>query len=257
MCAWRRSYKIFGQVSQIMDVIYADYTFLFLTLTVPNVPAAELPSTLDHLFSSWNRFTGYKKIKKVVKGYFRALEITYNNKVDSFHPHFHVVLAVPVGYLTSRDYISRDEWLALWRKACRNESITQVDIRVCNDKGSVERRAQTKVARALSSVVAEVAKYSVKDSDYLFPNDSALTDYLVSTFTNALFHRRLAQFGGIFKDVFKALNLDDAEDDNTDLVHINNNLNPSLAWLICRYNWNIGVYNFAGSFIESPESHRR
>ena len=72
-----------------------------------------------------------------------------------------------------------------------------------------------------------------------------------------LYRKRMLSYGGLLKQKHKILNLDDAEDDNTDLVHINNNLNPSLAWLICRYKWNIGVYNFAGSFIESPESHRR
>jgi len=265
MCSWRRSYKIFGQVSQIMEHIYDDYTFLFLTLTVPNVHANELSVTLDHLFSSWNRFTGYKKIKRIMLGFFRALEITYNEEKDTFHPHFHIVLAVPHGYIKSRDYLTRNDFLSMWRKACKDESITQVDIRVCRTKrlsddfdfsmDEWQRSVHTNDARALSSVVAEISKYAVKDNDYLFPEDLQLTDYLVKTFCDALFHRRLVQFGGIFKETFRTLQLEDVENENADLIHINSKLNPALSWMICRYNWGIGAYKFARSFVESPSEH--
>ena len=251
MCSWRRSYKIFGQVSQIMEQIHGGYKFLFLTLTVPNVSKEELNSAIDHLMSSWNRFTGYKPIKKILRGYFRALEITYNKESNTFHPHFHIVLAVPLSYFSSRDYLSRDDFLELWRKATRNASITQVDIRVCKDKYSKDELNSQKF---LSSAVAEVAKYAVKSSDYLL-DDEQLTDELVEVFSSALLHRRLVQFGGIFKEVFKKLRLDDAESDDADLVHINDKLNPSLSWLICRYGWSMGAYQLIGSYVETADKH--
>lgn len=255
MCSWRRSYKIFGQVSQIMEVIGTKYKFLFLTLTVPNVSRSELNSEIDHLMSSWNRFTGYKDIKIILKGYFRALEITYNKETNTFHPHFHVVLAVPLSYGKKNDlYLKRDEFLSLWQRATRDKSITQVDIRVCKDKYSVD---ELKAQSRLSSAVAEVAKYAVKSSDYLL-EDEQLTDELVYTFSNALNHRRLTQFGGIFKEVFKKLRLDDSESENADLIHIDNNkLNPSLAWLICRYGWSMGTYKLINSFVESADKHNK
>ena len=253
MCSWRRSYKIFSQVSQIMAEIHGDYKFLFLTLTVPNVSKEELNSTIDHLMSSWNRFSGYKAIKKVLKGYFRALEITYNKETNTFHPHFHVVLAVPLSYCQGSLYITRDEFLEMWRKATRDKSITQVDIRVCKNKFSED---ELKAQNYLSSAVAEVAKYAVKSSDYLL-DDESLTDTLVEVFSSALSHRRLVQFGGIFKDVFKKLRFDDAESETADLVHINDKLNPSLAWLICRYGWSMGAYQLIGSHIETPDQHNK
>lgn len=253
MCSWRRSYKIFSQVSQIMAEIHGDYKFLFLTLTVPNVSKEELNSTIDHLMSSWNRFSGYKAIKKVLKGYFRALEITYNKETNTFHPHFHVVLAVPLSYCQGSLYITRDEFLEMWRKATRDKSITQVDIRVCKNKFSED---ELKAQNYLSSAVAEVAKYAVKSSDYLL-DDEALTDTLVEVFSSALSHRRLVQFGGIFKEVFKKLRFDDAESETADLVHINEKLNPSLAWLICRFGWSMGAYQLIGSHIETPDQHNK
>ena len=44
MCAWRRSLKVFGQVSKVMDVLCGTkkYNFLFLTLTVKNCAAENL-----------------------------------------------------------------------------------------------------------------------------------------------------------------------------------------------------------------------
>ena len=86
MCSWRRSYKIFGQVSQIMELIGHDYDFLFLTLTVPNVTASELHSKLDELNEGWHKFIKYKRIKSVLKGFFKALEITYNKVSDRSSP---------------------------------------------------------------------------------------------------------------------------------------------------------------------------
>ena len=254
MCSWRRSYKIFAQVSQIMEVIHSDYQFLFLTLTVPNVKADELNDTITRLMESWHRFVNVKAIKKIMKGYFRALEVTYNKTADTFHPHFHVVIATFKGYATSRDYINHSDFLNIWRKAYKDDSITQVDIRVARNKAT---SAMESAVADLQSVVAEIAKYSVKSSDYIFPEDTTMTDYLVRTFSAALFHRRLIQFGGIFKEIFRQLNLDDAESDDADLVNVNGNLNPELAWHIVRYEWGIGCYNHTHTKLELPAEHNK
>lgn len=55
MCSWRRSYKIFGQVSQIINLIANKYKFLFLTLTVSNCTADELISTLNRIARDWTK----------------------------------------------------------------------------------------------------------------------------------------------------------------------------------------------------------
>ena len=108
MCSWRRSYKIFGQVSQIMDLIANDYEFLFLTLTVPNCTADELVKTLNAMNKAWAKLIRFAPLKRILKGYFKALEITYNLQADTYHPHFHNVLAVPKSYLKKGDYIQRE-----------------------------------------------------------------------------------------------------------------------------------------------------
>ena len=247
LCSWRRSYKIFAQVSQIMELIGSDYKFLFLTLTVPNCSPESLSETISRLMLSWNRLIDYKRFKNAIKGFFRALEVTRNFSNGSYHPHFHCVLAVSKSYGKHNDYINHYEWLEMWRKAYQDSSITQVDIRVAKGKNKEAENA----VQELSSAVAEIAKYAVKSSDYIFADDKALTDEIVRTLAEALRGRRLTAYGGCFKEAFEKLKLDDAEEG--DLVHINDKLNPSLAWLIVRYGWSAGVYKMTDSFIRNPE----
>ena len=255
MCAWRRSYKIFGQVSRIMEHIGDKYEYLFLTLTVPSVPAEELTETISRLVKAWSNFIRQKPFKTAVRGFFRALEVTRNNDPDSksyklYHPHFHVVLAVPHSYW-KKLYITRDEWLEMWRKAYKDDSITQVDIRKAKSKDAYQEAGAQEAINMLSSAVAEIAKYAVKDTDYIHEFDPALTDEIVTTLAGALARRRLTAYGGCFDDAFQKLKLDDAEDG--DLVHINDEtINPALALLIVKYGWTAGAYKMTGSYIHEP-----
>lgn len=199
ICAWRRSLKTFGQVYKIVSVAQEDFAFVFLTLTVKNCTGEELSSTLDHLSKSWNKFIGYKDIKNVVKGYYRACEVTHNLEKDTYHPHFHCLLAVNKSYFTSRDYLSQTRWKELWRKAARLDYDPQVDVR------------RVKADR-VEGVCAEVAKYAVKVGDVVCFDDWDLTVETVRTLDQALNKRRFIAFGGVFKEIHKQLNLDDIED---------------------------------------------
>lgn len=255
MCAWRRSYKIFGQVSRIMEHIGDKYEYLFLTLTVPSVPAEELTETISRLVKAWSNLIRQKLFKTAVRGFFRALEVTRNNDPDSksyklYHPHFHVVLAVPKSYWNNC-YITHDQWLDMWRKAYKDDSITQVDIRKAKSKDAYQKAGAQEAINMLSSAVAEIAKYAVKDTDYIHEFDPALTDEIVTTLAGALARRRLTAYGGCFDDAFQKLKLDDAEDG--DLVHINDEtINPALALLIVKYGWTAGAYKMTGSYIHEP-----
>lgn len=238
MCAWRRSLKIFGQVSRVMDAMLLDYNykFLFLTLTCKNVNADELSLQIDFLFKAFNLLTKRKKFKKSVKGWFRCLEVTYNCENDTFHPHFHCVLAVNSSYFDDKDYyIKQSDWCDLWR-SCLNVDYTPiVDVRRFKDSD-----------KGVGKEVAEVSKYAVKTTDFIIkrPNGKIIedvTDYLVSTFDMVLANRRLIAFGGIFKELHKKLNLDDTEDG--DLIHVGDDeeLREDLNYIIIRYKWQIGA----------------
>lgn len=230
LCAWRRTLKIYSQVSQIVSVIESKCQFLFLTLTIPNCSAEELSRTITKLMRGFDRLMKLKKVKTAVCGFFRALEVTRNAEQDTYHPHFHVILAVSPKYFKGKDYIRQDEWLQMWRDSYGDETITQVDIRRARGKSGSDD---------LASAVAEMAKYTVKSSDYL-TSDESTTDRIVLTLAGALKGRRLVHFGGIFKEIAKKLKLDDPEDG--DLIHIGEELHPAVAQLILTYRWGIGLY---------------
>ena len=246
MCAWRRSYKIFAQVSKIMAHIKDDYAFLFLTLTIPNISSENVSEALQELQQGWQRLRRTKRFKSVIKGYFKALEITYNKDSETYHPHFHIVLAVSKSYFNSRanDYISRSEWLQMWRDAMNDQTITQVDIRRAKSKYSSD---ELNASSDLSSAVAEVAKYAVKLDDDLLVNDE-----VIGVLASVLHGKRLCEFDGkgAFGLARLALKLDDAEDG--DLIHIDDDeINPALAFLIVRYGWSAGAYKMIDSVVKT------
>lgn len=244
LCSWRRSYKIFGQVSRIMDNIENDFDFVFLTLTIPNVRSHCLPAKIDQMQKAFKQLMQFdKRIKRACAGYFKALEVTHNKNrysksFDTYHPHFHVILAMDKGYCKSDNYIKQSEFLDMWRRVMHDNSITQVDVRMCKNKSSSEC---LEAEQSISSAVAEVAKYAVKSNDYIIPWSEPLTDSSVRAFLSALSGRRLCSFGGIFNQVRKALQFDDAE--NGDLVHVESEkLRSDVALQIYRYAWSAGAY---------------
>lgn len=228
VCQWRRSLKTFAQMRKVIAAIHNDYSFLHLVLTVPNCSADKLSETLDKMFYAFNKMTKYAKFYRVVKGYYRGMEVTHNIKENTFHPHFHCILAVNKSYFTSRDYIKQSDWLALWRKAMKDNSISQVHIE--KFKYNVERG------------IAECAKYTCKVSDYVIFDDWDLTVKTVRTLDSALNKRRFIGLGGIIKEMHKQLNLDDIEDGSLTHVEVDEDALADEDVQIIRYIWSTG-YN--------------
>ncbi|EGO8332263.1 protein rep [Enterococcus faecalis] len=206
ICAWKKSRKNALALSVMMAYLKQEEKkeFIFLTLTAPNVPAEELNDEIKHYNQSFQRLMQRKEVSKVVKGYARKLEITYNEERDDYHPHFHVLIAVNKSYFTDKNYyISRDRWLELWQQVTKNPLITQVDVR--------------KVKNGRNDKVYEIAKYSAKDSEYLVRQD------VFEVFYKALKGKRLIVYSGLFKDAmtkFKAGELDSyKEKDTTEYVY--------------------------------------
>ena len=209
LCTWRRSLKVQAHTIQIMEEMGDKYKYLFLTLTIRNCTGAELSDTLDLMFDAWQRLTQRKQFKAAVKGWYRGLEVTHNTDwkspaYDTYHPHFHCVLVVNKTYFTGKVYVKQEDWMNLWKKSLRANYDPVVDV----------RRVKGHTAKA----VAEAAKYSVKDADYIIPDDWALTIDTVRTLDAALNNRRLVAYGGIMKELHKKLNLDDEE--NGDLINV-------------------------------------
>ena len=188
MCSWRMACKDSLKISILMEHLRKEENkeFIFLTLTAPNVIGDKLDDEIKHYNKSFERLMKRKEVKNIVKGYIRKLEITYNSDVSSksyntYHPHFHVVIAVNKTYFKKSDlYINQQRWLELWQEATGDSSITQVDVRKSRANNLKE--------------VYELAKYSAKDSDYLISRP------VFETFYKALKGKRFIVYGGLFSE---------------------------------------------------------
>ena len=274
ICAWRRSLKIFSHALKIFSYLenneqYSNkYDYLMLTLTVRNCLGMELSNTIDWLMKSFDKLMKRRELKRIIKGWYRGLEITHNHNVysksyNTYHPHYHVILVVNHSYLAQHGdkvgYLSRAKWLQLWKECTGDNTITQVDIREIDvnkkrkerisklDTSSmtdIELEKEKRKASIIDST-CEVVKYAVKDSDYIISWDWNLTNEVVSVLDIALRNRRLIAWGGVLKEIHKRLNLDDEVDG--DLVNIDNeqiNISDVSSVVDISAFWHVGLGDY-------------
>lgn len=222
MCAQRRSALLSKQVAEVCHdaaTINPGLRFIFLTLTVPNVTGGELQGTVDHIFKSWRKLCTRAVVKRVMKGFFRSLEITHNKETDTWHPHMHVLLVVNNTYFNGPYYIKREKWLDLWRGATGQPEITQVDVRAVKSK----KTGRTDDPEGVADAAAEVAKYAVKYGDLLTDATDEELTRSVRSLHNALAGRRLVEYGGVLATSLARIDAEDLEGENADLVGLEHN----------------------------------
>lgn len=282
MCSWRKSLlnahnlkSVAHQASQQKKLRY-----LFLTLTVENCTGDDLKETISHLMESWQRFSQRKLFKDSVLGWFRALEVTRNFDDGTYHPHFHVLLAVSPSYF-SRGFVKTEEWVKLWQKSLKADYVPIVDIRAVKNKRNKKKENSILIEKGIDiqdlsgSAIAELAKYTTKADDFLVYNrrrqiqvednvkwipdvesgiNEEKTDEVVFTLDTSLTHRRLVAYGGEFKKALKFLEeqgkIQDSEDDDADLVHVNDE-DQNCKCSVCQsdmleelYSWIPSVKNY-------------
>ena len=270
LCALRREMKARAQLSKVLGSIektQPELNYIFLTLTVENIKADKLKDTIDNMQIAFNRLFKYKKVNNEVVGYYRALEIGYDNdpiitqqKFDKaikyytdrnlkvgdinpnyrhFHPHFHVMIAVNPDYYVGFDVekkkpifkIQQSEWCDYWVRAMQINYRPIVDVRTIKS-----------YKKGKKGGILETAKYIVKDSDYLFEHDFDMTDEVVETLDHVLHNRRLIGWGKLFKDVHKKLNL--TEDITADVVIDGEEDSEVVDSSLIRYLWNKKHLNY-------------
>ena len=201
ICAWRRSLMLKARFSQnIYDVIksYPKAKFIFLTLTVKNVPVEELKKTLKEMNLAFKRMYQSERLKKFVLGYIRNVEVT-RSKDDECHPHFHIILMVKSSYF-SCFYVNQREYTDMWQSALRINYIPVVNVKTLQKQQDRE------------SVVKEIFKYCVKEQDIHF--DKWYYDLMAQ-----LKGARLITTSGALRNVVK----DVSPETDQEMIHINDN----------------------------------
>ena len=111
--------------------------WVFLTLTIPNVPVESLRDALKGMNAAWNRFTQRKEFKPVT-GWIRTTEVTREAKRKGYaHPHFHCLLMVPPSFFNGKNYTKQSRWAEIWGECMRLDVVPSVDIRAV--KGGVDK----------------------------------------------------------------------------------------------------------------------
>lgn len=268
LCQWRKALKLFYEVSRIMDEVeklYPNYVPLFLTLTVNNCNAEELSGVLDKILRGWNDFLKDWKIRQgkesIIKGWFRALEITFeknefitaemvekserkayfdnlglkigdkNPNYKKFHPHIHAILLVDKSYFKSDGYLQTSDFVKIWRRAAKLDYDPICDIRRC------------KTSKGKRKEVAEVAKYTLKDSQIFDKTMSKqMTDEIIKSLSQALHGRRLYAFGGVMKEIAKELKTENP--DEGDLINLSGEVREDLTVAVKKFCWDFGKANY-------------
>ena len=237
MCNWRRSLKLFGQVSQVIEAIKGKgikVRYLFLTLTVKNCKSDKLTETINQLNAGFRLLVRNDKKNKPTKiacnllGYMKAIEVTYNTKDDTYHPHIHCILAVRPSYFKSGNYMKHEDVQLLWQKCLNIDYAPQVNIKAI------------KAGNSTPKAIAELAKYPTKIATVLSVPPDKQKEVLY-TLASAIKGRRLITFGGLFKDIKAELNLIDVEKDNN-LVNVGDGDKESQVINYVKFTWRAGVY---------------
>lgn len=203
VCSWRLSLKRYAVMLQMLQFIDVDcYDAAFLTLTVKNCRAEDLAATIKAMSRAFSNITKLKLWKNVC-GFAKSVEVTYNERTRTMHPHLHILMLMDKGTYDPLMLIDIKE---AWRKQLQLDYSPIIDLREVrsyNDQGDI------------TAAVLETFKYAVKSKDL---EDMPMKDF--KTFAYQINGLRLISFGGVLKDIktFFAANLDELQDDEKDVI---------------------------------------
>lgn len=120
VCGWRRSVRWRAQMRPVIAELEQNYKLIKIELTIRNCQSEDLSKTIDILFEGWKKLRRMKAWRQfAVGGEIRALECSYNETENTYHPHFHVCVAAKSDYSPGKlGYIGHSDLIEMWRLAC-------------------------------------------------------------------------------------------------------------------------------------------
>jgi plasmid rolling circle replication initiator protein Rep len=200
VCQWRRSLNTYRNLARVYgDPGLRAYKHIFVTLTQKNVPGELLAEEIKRISDAYAAMMRRKPFKDLIKGYTRTIEVTRNLKTGEFHPHIHAIWTVEKNY-GHKKYITQAALCQEWARALGADYVPVCDMR--------------SITKLDGKSVAEVAKYSVKPSDYI-SDRLELTAEIIRVLDPALDGKRFVSYGGIIREIkqhlFQSSNLEDLE----------------------------------------------
>lgn len=222
ICSWRLSMRRFANMMQIVQGLrerYPEAEWQFVTLTLENCQPRALRDTIDEMARAWNCIWSRKTTKKMpILGWARSLEITYNAKSRTFHPHYHVLVLWADAYSPSEH---EQKWLErAWMDTIKIRTHHDAqDSTMVRSKGrqmvpSIYDQTEDDAQTVLTAVL-ETYKYSIKSKEM-----QEMPLGVFQLLDELLKGRRMVAFGGAVKDFAKEIGLTSMEavsaDDESD-----------------------------------------
>lgn len=188
-CQRRKSLKAYAEGMRLADKLADKFVFLHVVLTVRNCDGAKLRHTVQLMNTASSKLLRGALCKTAFKGVLRCLEISVNTSENTYHPHFHCLVAVNKSYFTSRYYVRQADLSAAWAQLVGQAAAVVHISRVSDPR----------------SALAEVCKYCTKPLDI----DNCLD---VLSFYEVLYMQtkglRHVQSFGIIREALKELKID-------------------------------------------------
>jgi len=178
--------------------------FIFLTLTIKNIPISELDTAIKKMNKAWrNLWRSHFDKENRFNGFLKFLEITFD-KNGLAHPHFHILLSSNKNYFykSNDKYLQTKDISKLWGQVLNVKYMPVVDIRIIKPKKDKQGNRIKK--EAIPAVIAEMCKYPMKDTDYNKLSKSDMVELY-----KELYRKRLMASGGNLK-----ISLAKVENDN-------------------------------------------
>lgn len=278
-CAKRKSNLLYHNLHQIMKEAKEKHNqeFAHMTLALENSKAENLNKGIDKLLYGFKLMMKRAKFVRAFEGYFRSLEITYNEEEDTYHVHLHVIVSFNKNEYFDKKYkkyISHDtlvrEFATATEIVTREEvkSMKLKDIRVTsfikkiydkNDENVMteefkkelekdeERKFEKKRYEEYDSAISESAKYVTKFVDILDIKDEEKKVEVLKVLSEALFKRRKNSYGRLFKELARKLKIQEFEDLSDDeIIHADDSERDNYK----NYIYAIMCYNFVAKKYE-------
>ncbi|MDP8936121.1 MAG: protein rep [Cyanobacteriota bacterium] len=191
--------------------------FIFLTLTIKNVPDNQIRSSIKLINNAWSKFRKRKDFP--AQGFIRSFEITQQydrlksdkkgkkssglptRSEDGYlmaHPHLHIVLCMKPGYYEA-NFKDKDWWIDQW------QSCLGVDYRPSVSVKKIDTEDNLVVS------LLETLKYTTKPADFDVTNPCA-GEWLYAL-TRELHKVRAISVGGNFSKFVKQSEIDSIQDE--------------------------------------------
>lgn len=207
-CQWRLSLQRYSAMSRIIDTLsnaYPEASYSLVTLTVQNCKPSELAKTLDKMGEAWHLVLNQRKLKPLLLGTARSVELTYNARTKELHPHYHVMVA----WYNKADSENTARLIAYWLKAATKKGLT------ANIKAQHAADVEAENGIAFEKAVLETFKYAVKSKQLQdMPND--VFAEVVKQWAN----KRLVAFTGKIKEYARLTEAESMEEVQNDEIQL-------------------------------------